>query len=224
MITDHWPLFGLRVTTPRLELRIPRLEDFDALFAAIARGIHDPDFMPFNLPWSTAPEPERSRSALQHHWRQWAEWTAEDWTLDLVVFHEGVPVGAQDLSGRGFVTRREVSSGSWIERARQGLGLGAEMRAAVLHLAFEGLGAQWAVSSAFTDNPASLGVSRKLGYADDGLEVHAGADGRARMLRRVRIDRETWAAHRTVPVKVHGLDACLDMFGLATDDTGGDTR
>jgi len=23
MITDHWPLFGLRLTTPRLELRVP---------------------------------------------------------------------------------------------------------------------------------------------------------------------------------------------------------
>jgi RimJ/RimL family protein N-acetyltransferase len=36
--------------------------------------------------------------------------------------------------------------------------------------AFEGLGAQWAVSAAFEDNAASLGVSRKLGYRDDGTE------------------------------------------------------
>ncbi len=38
------------------------------------------------------------------------------------------------------------------------------MRAAVLHLAFAGLEAEYADSDAFTDNAASLGVSRKLGY------------------------------------------------------------
>ncbi|NUU23727.1 MAG: GNAT family N-acetyltransferase [Streptomycetaceae bacterium] len=218
MITDHWPLFGLRLTTPRLELRLPRLEDFDGLFAAVARGVHDPDYVPFSFPWSTVSEPERSRSALQHHWRQWASWSAEDWTLDLIVLRDGVPVGAQDLSGRQFPVRREVSSGSWLERARQGQGLGTEMRAAVLHLAFAGLGAQWAVSSAFTDNPASLAVSRKFGYVEDGSEVFAGHDGRARTLRRVRIDRDAWERHRTVPVEIHGLAPCLDLFGLAADE------
>ncbi|MCF2527445.1 GNAT family N-acetyltransferase [Yinghuangia soli] len=214
MITDHWPLFGLRVTTPRLELRLPRMEDFDGLFAAVARGVHDPDYMPFNFPWTALPEPERSRKALQHHWHQWASWTPEDWTLDLVVFHEGVPAGAQDLSGADFPVTRQVSSGSWLESRRHGHGLGAEMRAAVLHLAFEGLGAQWAVSSAFTDNPASLGVSRKLGYVPDGIDVYAAPDGRQRLFQRVRLDREAWLAHRTVPVELHGLGACLEMFGL----------
>ncbi len=42
------------------------------------------------------------------------------------------------------------------------------MRAAVLHLAFAGLGAQHAVSGAHDHNTASLTVSRKLGYRDDG--------------------------------------------------------
>jgi len=45
-------------------------------------------------------------------------------------------------------------------------------RAAVLQLAFQGLGAQQAVSAAFEGNPASLRVSRKLGYRDDGIEWH----------------------------------------------------
>ncbi|MDI2126664.1 GNAT family N-acetyltransferase [Yinghuangia seranimata] len=213
MISDAWPLFGLRVTTPRLELRLPRLEDFDGLFEAVARGMHEPDYLPFNVPWSTQPEPARSRGSLQFHWRTWAEWSAAKWTLALVVFHDGVPVGQQDLVGRDFAVTRQVSSGSWLETRLQGRGLGAEMRAAVLHLAFEGLGAEWAVSAAFTDNPKSLGVSRKLGYAEDGVDVVASGD-RARLQQRVRIDRAAWEAHRTVPVEVHGLDACRDMFGV----------
>ena len=44
------------------------------------------------------------------------------------------------------------------------------MRAGVLALAFEHLGAEIAVSSARTDNAASLAVSYRMGYVDNGLE------------------------------------------------------
>lgn len=85
------------------------------------------------------------------------------------------------------------------------------MRAAVLHLAFAGLGAQSAVSEAFADNHASYGVSKKLGYADDGIARHVVA-GQAVIGRRLRLDRESWAAHAGVPVDLEGLDACREMF------------
>jgi RimJ/RimL family protein N-acetyltransferase len=58
----------------------------------------------------------------------------------------------------------------WIGLEYQGQGIGTEMRAAVLYLAFAGLGADYALSGAFTDNPASLAVSRKLGYGEDGVD------------------------------------------------------
>src|SRR5260221_13370270 len=64
------------------------------------------------------------------------------------------------------------ATGAWLGRRYQGRGIGTQMRAAVLHLAFGGLGAQQAVSAAFEDNPASLRVSRKLGFRDDGIEWH----------------------------------------------------
>ena len=43
------------------------------------------------------------------------------------------------------------------------------MRAAVLGFAFDGLGAQVAETSAFLDNAASNGVSRALGYEENGF-------------------------------------------------------
>ena len=43
------------------------------------------------------------------------------------------------------------------------------MRAGVLALAFEHLGAEVAVSRPRADNAPSLAVSRRLGYADNGL-------------------------------------------------------
>ena len=90
------------------------------------------------------------------------------------------------------------------------------MRAAVLALAFDGLGARWAVSAAFEDNPASLGVSRKLGYRDDGIELHL-VRGRPALTRRLRLDRASWQATRTIPVQIHGLPPCLPLFGLPAD-------
>ena len=87
------------------------------------------------------------------------------------------------------------------------------MRAAVLHLAFEGLGAQYATSGAFADNHASLAVSRKLGYSGDGIERYV-RRGTAVTSLRLRLDRETWQRTRSVPVTITGLEQCLPMFGL----------
>ena len=91
------------------------------------------------------------------------------------------------------------------------------MRAAVLHLAFEGLGAQHAVSGAFEDNAASLGVSRKLGYRDDGIALHA-VRGHPAVEQRLRLTRDGWLATRSVPVQIEGLAPCLPLFGVPPED------
>lgn len=59
MLVDHIPLVALRLTTPRLELRLPEPEEVAALGELAAEGIHDPDVMPFLVPWTDQP-PERS--------------------------------------------------------------------------------------------------------------------------------------------------------------------
>ncbi|EQD45135.1 GCN5-related N-acetyltransferase, partial [mine drainage metagenome] len=60
------------------------------------------------------------------------------------------------------------STGSWLGREHQGRGFGKEMRAAILHLGFATLGAEEALTSAFSDNPASIRVTRGLGYEENG--------------------------------------------------------
>jgi RimJ/RimL family protein N-acetyltransferase len=62
-----------------------------------------------------------------------------------------------------------VKTGSWLGRDFQGRGLGKEMRAAVLALAFDGLGAEVAETEAFVVSTASAGVSRSLGYEPNGV-------------------------------------------------------
>jgi RimJ/RimL family protein N-acetyltransferase len=212
-MSQWWPLFQLRLQTPGLELRLPSDKDLDALASLAASGVHDPAVQPFAIPWTDVPPARRARSVLQYHWLQRAAWKPDSWTLDLAVVRDGVVVGTQGMSARDFAVLREVSTGSWLGRDHHGTGTGTEMRAAVLHLAFAGLGAQYATSGAFTGNLASLGVSRKLGYAVDGIERHVSRGQPAQALR-LRLDRPTWEATHVVPVTISGLEPCLPLFGL----------
>jgi RimJ/RimL family protein N-acetyltransferase len=216
-----WPLAALRLLTPSLELRLGSPADLAALADLAADGVHEPHVQPFAVAWTDAPPAERAQSTLQYQWRQWGGWTPEKWSLDFTVLSEGTVVGTQSVSGQDFAVLREVSTGSWLGRAHQGKGIGTQMRAAVLHLAFEGLGALYATSGAFADNHASLAVSRKLGYADDGIERYV-SRGKAVKSLRLRLDRETWQRTRSVPVTVQGLEPCLPMFGLGSASGAGD--
>jgi RimJ/RimL family protein N-acetyltransferase len=213
MTTQHWPLTGLRLATPRLELRWPTLADLEELAGLAAQGVHDPAVQPFMNAWTDGGPAERAQRTLQYHWRQWGSWQPADWSLNMVAVRDGAVVASQGMGGRDYAMLREVSTGSWVGLEHQGQGIGTEMRAAVLHLAFAGLGARYATSGAFEDNAASLAVSRKLGYADDGIERFA-VRGRPVVSRRLRLDRAAWEAHRAIPVEIIGLPACQSDFGM----------
>ncbi|MGI5261458.1 GNAT family N-acetyltransferase [Streptomyces angustmyceticus] len=214
-LLTHWPLAGLRLTTPRLELRWPTPDDLAALASLAADGVHDPSVQPFTVAWTDAAPELRARSVLQFHWRCWGEWQPENWELNLAVVRDGTVVGTQGISARDFSVRREVGTGSWLGRSHHRQGLGTEMRAAVLHLAFAGLGAKDAVSGAYEDNAASLEVSRKLGYREDGVERHV-VRAEPVVLRRLRLTAKQWQQHPLVPVEMAGLQECLPWFGLTT--------
>ena len=126
---------------------------------------------------------------------------------------KGRPIGAQTISGEDFPLHRIVDTGSWLGRAYQGRGFGKEMRSAVLAFAFDGLGAQFATSSAFLDNAASNAVSRSLGYEENGRGSLA-PRGVARETQLFRMSAEGWRSRERPPVEIEGLDACRDMFGI----------
>jgi len=213
MTSPYWPLTGLRLRTPRLELRWPTLNDLDELVALAVDGVHDPDVQPFGVAWTDAPTAKLPSQSLRYYWAEWGAWRLNDWTLHLVVVHNGAVVGTQAMRGRDFAILREVGTGSWLGRRYHRLGMGTEMRAAVLSLAFDGLHAEYAVSRAHWDNAASLGVSRKLGYARDGIERLV-VRQRPVTAQRLRLDRASWRAHRSLPVETSGLEPCLPWFGL----------
>lgn len=206
----HWPLFDLRVRTSRLELRLPTTDELSELAELSVDGVHDPGFMPFLVPWTDEPPAQRARSVMQYHWRQLGAWTPEGWSLNFGVFHDGRVIGTQEIGARNFAVLREFGSGSWLGRRYQRNGFGTEMRAAILHFGFAGLGAEYAVSGAFEDNDASLGVSRKLGYKHDGAGRLV-RRGQPAGFTRLRLPRSEWKPSDDVAIE--GLDNCREMFG-----------
>lgn len=209
-----WPLFDLRIRTERLEFRLPTDDDLAALAALARAGIHDAAEMPFSVPWSTKESPRFEREFAQYHWGARASWRPADWMLDLMAVHGDRPIGMQGIFAREFGTFRAVRTGSWLGRDHQGRGLGKEMRAAVLALAFDGLGAQVAETEAFADNAASAGVSRSLGYEPNGIGRLAPL-GETRDTLRFRMTREMWRSRERPPVMIEGLEGCLGLFGVA---------
>lgn len=212
-MNNWWPLAGLRLRTPRLELRPASGSDLCALADLAAAGVHDPAVQPFAFPWTDVAPAERGRSVVTYHWSQRAAWKPDSWSLDLAVVRDRTVVGTQGVSARDFAILREVSTGSWLGREYHGQGIGTEMRAAVLHLAFAGLGAEYAISGAFSDNAASLRISRKLGYTDNGVDRQV-SRGRPATVQRFRLDRQHWEATHAIPVAIAGLPPCVHMFGL----------
>lgn len=215
MTSKYCPLPGLRLRTGQLELRLPDAADLGAVAALAELGVHDPAVQPFGVAWTDAEPAVRALGTMQYHWSSWGSWQPADWNLNLVAVVDGAVVGTQTVSGRNFPILREAGTGSWLGRQYQGQGIGTQMRAAVLALAFDGLGAEFATSGAFLHNEASLAVSRKLGYRDDGMERHL-IRGSATDLRRLRLDRESWESRRTAQVAIEGLDAWLPCLGLAS--------
>lgn len=213
MLADHFPLVGLRLTTPRLELHLPTPGQLAELADLAADGIHDPDASPFIVRWTDALPAEAARSVVHYHWRNLAAWRPRDWTLDLTVVRDGEVVGQQSLAARDFGLTRQVRTTSWLGRRHQGQGIGTEMREAVLHLAFAGLGAEEALSGALEHNLASLAVSRKLGYEPDGHQRHA-LDGKLVVEHRLCLPRAVWERRRTTAVSIEGLAPCLPLLGL----------
>lgn len=206
-----WPLFGLVIRTPRLVLTPVRDEHLPELVDAVLAGIHDPGEMPFGVPWTDAPRDVLIPETARHQWRLRAGVSVASWTINFAVLREGRVIGVQDLAARSFPLLGQVESGSWLTRTAQGEGLGTEMRAGMLQFAFDHLGATTATSEAADWNAASLGVSRHLGYRDNGTALVEGRAGQAQCLQRLLLAREdfvrpVWTA------EVQGAAAALALL------------
>lgn len=187
-----------------------------------------PDDLELNPAATTYPDLDRATGRRvvvhQEYWRGWGRWSIASWMLTFVVEMDARIVGTQTLEGEDFPMLRTVDSASWLVADVRGKGVGKAMRAAVLALAFGPLDAQCAVTSAWDDNHASLGVSRALGYRPNGQYRHrsdgsssaggGGADGVGEMVH-LRLNREDWlSSGARDAVRISGFEACRPYFGV----------
>ena len=201
-------LYELRLWTPRLELRVPTADELDTLFEVAAAGIHPPDVMPFAVAWTDNLTRDRF---VDYHRQSLESWSPQAWTFDLGTWTDGVLVGVQGIGAKGFAESRTVATGSWLGVPHQGRGVGTEMRAAVIELAFRHLGAKAVTSGAFETNLASRRVSEKLGYRVVGHETKS-PRGTPQPHVLLRLERADWPG-APFPVAVEGIEPCLQLFG-----------
>jgi RimJ/RimL family protein N-acetyltransferase len=211
MLVDdaEWPLFGLRLRCRGVELRAMREADLPVLAAILPGDVgHDPALELFA---SQSPAENERRLFRQGYWRALGTWSPSSWVLHLAVTHEGALVGVQTLEGDNFPVLRTVDTASWLAPSARGRGVGVAMRMAALGLAFDHLGATAAITSATVDNAASLGVSRRIGYTDNGVSLIVETAGVAK-LQHLRLTRPDW--QHGGEVSVQGSTPCRPWFGL----------
>jgi RimJ/RimL family protein N-acetyltransferase len=204
------PLAGLRLRTRRLELRLPDDAALEQLYEVAAAGIHPPEEMPFGVAWT---DDLTRENFLDYHRSLRESWSPASWRIDLGVWAEGELLGVQGIAADRFAEERVVHTGSWLGSRFQRHGIGTEMRAAVLELAFGPLDARAVTSSAFEANAASRRVSEKLGYAMVGRNFMS-PRGVPQPHLLLRLGRGAWRG-APFPVEIDGAEACLTLFGAA---------
>jgi RimJ/RimL family protein N-acetyltransferase len=209
----YWPLFDLRLRIDDITLRPTIDADLQPLADLKPRDV---ELNPVRTRFDRG-DLDRGSWTHQAHWQSIGTWRPESWNLGFSVFRDNGLVGVQTLEGDEFARRRTVDSSSWLVEAARGQGVGKAMRLAVLALAFDGLGAELAVTEAWQDNAASLGVSTALGYVDNGWYRHdrEAAVGGVDTMTRMRLTRAAFeqrnAGHG---VQIDNLEPCLPFFGL----------
>lgn len=208
-----WPLFGLRIRCRDVDLQ-PVREDDLAHLASILPDDYEHDPRAELLP-ELSIEANRERLVYQGYWRSMGTWSSSSWSLNLTVSYDGAIVGVQTLEAEDFQSLRTVDSGSWLVESVRGQGVGVAMRTAVLGLAFDHLEALAAVSSARSDNSASLGVSERIGYCHNGVSFNDSGHGLVE-LTHLRLTAADWrASGRGSHVTVNGFEPCRPWFGQA---------
>jgi RimJ/RimL family protein N-acetyltransferase len=213
-----WPLFGLRLAAGPLILEPVSDDDIPALVRLASAGVHEPQSMPFSVPWTDSPPEALGRTMATYYWRTRAELAPENWTMDFVVRWYGEIVGVQGLITKDYPVTRSCETGSWLGLAHQGKGIGTLMRQTVCAFAFDDLDAQEVTSSAWIDNAASLAVSLKVGYQENGQRRQVRRPGELATMQHLVLAPSRLVRHH-FDLEVQGLGAVREFLGIEQSST-----
>lgn len=203
-LAEIWPPYALRIREGDLLATVATDADLPGLVQLVLDGIHDPEQMPFKTPWTLADPADLPANTVRHFWSVRGGFTPEKFDLLCAVRVGRELVGVQSLHATDFAVTRTGETGSWLGRRFQGRGIGTRMRRAICTLAFDGLGATEVTSGAFLDNPASLAVSRKVGYRPNGTVRLQRRKSELAINQRLVLTPETFV--RGNPVHLEGVE------------------
>ncbi|HEY0240360.1 MAG TPA: GNAT family N-acetyltransferase [Friedmanniella sp.] len=209
--TDLWPPSGLVVSSGDLTLTPIIDDDLPGLVDLVLSGVHEPERLPFLTPWTRTPPDSMPAMFAGYHWSQRAAFAADHVSVDLAVRRAGELVGTQGFAGGPYAITRTAETGSWLAQRFQGQGIGTRMRQAVCTFLFDHLGAAEVKSAAWVDNPASLAVSRNVGYREGDLARKV-REGALVLERRLVLRPEDLV--RGDPVEVSGAEPLRTFLGV----------
>jgi RimJ/RimL family protein N-acetyltransferase len=212
--SDLWAPFALRVKCGRLDLRAITDGDIGPLVDLVREGLHDPAEMPFSYPWTDAPAEDLPRNTAAYYWRSRAGFGPDDWILDLAVRLDGELVGVQGMRATNYSVVRSGETGSWLGRRFQGRGIGTWMRQVFCAFVFDYLDGEEITSAAFRDNPASLAVSRKVGYVSNGVSREQRRPGELVISEKLVLTPDR-LVRRSEPLVVTGVEPLRRAIGLS---------
>lgn len=211
-LAELWPPYAVHISDGPLTLAVISEADLPEIVALVLEGIHDPELMPFHVPWTDAPREELPANMVRWYARNLAEFSPAGFELSFAVRIGDQLAGVQALHTTDFAVTRTGETGSWLGRRFQSRGLGTRMRQAVCAFAFDHLGASEITSGAFLDNPASLAVSRKVGYRESGRIRLKRRDGEMALNQQLVLTPETFV--RGAPIRVTGAEGLRRFVGV----------
>lgn len=200
-LAEIWPPYQLRISEGDLLLTVVTDEDVPRLVELALSGIHPRTEMPFSMPWTDDDPETLPANSVRYYSQIRATFAPEKFDLLFAVRVDGQLVGVQAMHAQDFALTRTVETGSWLASRFQGQGIGTRMRRAVCAFAFDCLGAVEITSGAFFDNPASLAVSRKVGYQPNGVVRLKRRAGEVALNQKLVLTPQTFVPGATIDVQ-----------------------
>ncbi|MGL5406174.1 MAG: GNAT family N-acetyltransferase [Propionibacteriaceae bacterium] len=213
-LSNVFPPFGLSLCCGEVTLSGTTPDHVPDLITAAKEGVYDVDSglpMPFLFDWPSLPD--QDLNMWQHVWSKWGSFSKEQWSLKLSVIVGGRAIGCQDVVNKSsFLVSRSLETGSWLGLKYQGSGIGTRIRQMVAMFCFDHLGAEELTSGYIDGNVKSAGVSRKVGYVDNGFR-RLPSDDSYRVERLVRLTPDL-LVRPVEPLEVQGVDEFRCFIGL----------
>ncbi len=211
-MAEIWPPYRLTLIENDLTMSVITDDDIPGLVDLALRGIHEPEQMPFSMPWTTAEPDQLPANMIRFYSSVRAGFTPENFHLLFAVRVGGELAGTQEMHSKNFTVTKTGETGSWLGKEFQGRGVGTRMRRAICAFAFDHLGAEEMTSGAFLDNPASLAVSAKVGYRPNGRFRMTRREGEMAVNQRLVLTPESFV--RGEPIEVTGADGLRAFLKL----------